>query len=102
MSEFADVPGSGNGHISFDGEKVYVVSRSGPRIYTLSLEGKLEPFAGSGERGHEDGSLLQASFNLPNDLGISPDGKTLYINEVLPMNGGNFPSRIRMIRLTEE
>lgn len=97
---FVNVPGNGNGHITYADGFFYMVSRSGARIYTLSLDGELELLAGTGQRGHDDGPSLEATFSLPNDLGISPDGNILYINEAIPTSGSlNQPSQVRMIVL---
>jgi sugar lactone lactonase YvrE len=104
VTEFATVPGGNNGHITYDGQGTfYVVSRGGHQIYTLSLSGDLALFAGTGERGHDDGPALEATFSLPNDLKISPDGRILYVNEVQPTTGrANHPSLVRMILLPSE
>jgi len=101
VSQFANVPGNNNGHLVFDGEQLYTVSRGGQRIYTLSLEGELKEFAGTGQRGHEDGPVAAASFSIPFGIGMSPDGNTLYINEGKPTSGGqnNHPTILRMIVL---
>lgn len=101
--KFATVSGNNNGHITFDGEKFYVVARASHQIYTLTLDGELELFAGSGERGNQNGLALEATFSLPNDLSISPDGRILYLNEFFSVNElANQPSRIRMIMLARD
>lgn len=107
VSEFATVPGSNNGHMLFDGEKLYIVSRGSNSVYTLSLEGELELFAGTGEgqRGHDNGPVAGASFSLPFGIDISPDGRTIYLNEAEPITGGgnaNFPTLIRAITLNPD
>ncbi len=58
--------------------------------------------AGSGEMGGEDGEALQASFIYPNDIGVSPDGRYLYVNDVaVPSTDGRTlaPTRLRRIEL---
>ena len=106
VSEFANVPGNNNGHLLFDGEKLYVVSRGSNSVYTLSLEGELVRFAGTGEgqRGHDNGPVAEASFSLPFGIDMSPDGGILYLNEAEPTAGGqnNFPTLIRAIELNLE
>ena len=103
VSEFVTVPGNNNGHITFDGEKFYVVARGAGNIYTLTVDGELELLAGSTRRGRVDGPALEAQFSLPNDLGISPDGNTLYVNEVAALTGtANQPSVLRTIVLNPE
>ncbi len=44
-------------------------------------------FAGSGQRGKDDGDPLKATFSLPNDIAVSPDGKFMYLNAVAPITG---------------
>ncbi len=103
-SVFASVPGSGNlGHITYAGDGIfYVVSRGTHQIYALNLEGELTLLAGSGERGHHNGPALEATFSLPNDLSISPDGKKLYLNEMANTEANiNTPSVLRVIHLPE-
>jgi len=103
VSLFVTVPGNNNGHITFDGEKFYVVGRGASNIYTLSLDGELEVFAGTTQRGRVDGPALEAKFSLPNDLSISPDGDILYVNEFASTTGTlNQPSVLRKIVLNPD
>ena len=60
---------------------LYVVARANHQIYKVTLDGKAELFAGTGQRGRKNGKRLDATFNYPNDLDFSPDGKYLYVNE---------------------
>ncbi len=103
-SVFANIPGNGNGHITLVNNELYVVARLGHRIYRLSLQGSLSLIAGSGQRGLDDNSALLATFSLPNDLAASPDGKILYVNDVVNQTGGTIisPVRIRSIHLELE
>jgi sugar lactone lactonase YvrE len=97
---FVKVPGGNNGHIYFHQGLLYVVSRGGHRVYTLTLDGVLTPLAGTGERGHKDGPAAQSTFSLPNDIVASLDGHRLYVNEAVPTSGSaNLPSAIRVIEL---
>jgi len=80
-SLLAKIPGNNNGHITFRDGYLYVVARANHQIYKLSLNGDLALFAGSGKRGRTNGDRMAASFNFPNDLDFSPDGKYLYVNE---------------------
>jgi predicted GH43/DUF377 family glycosyl hydrolase len=99
-THFVEVPGHNNGHIFYHNGLLYVVSRGGHQIYTLTLDGDLAVLAGTGERGHDDGLAMEAMFSLPNDIVASPDGSRLYVNEALATSGGaNLPSAIRVIEL---
>ncbi|MCE7994266.1 MAG: hypothetical protein HEP71_19925 [Roseivirga sp.] len=100
VSTFTNLPGGNNGHITYHNGFFYAISRGGNRIYTLDLNGNLTSFAGTGIPATLDGSVSEAAFTLPNDLAISPDGKTLYFNHSINTNGiNNAPSVIRKIIL---
>lgn len=62
---------------------LYATSFSGHSVWRITAEGRAEVFAGTGRRGGEDGPALQASFNSPNGIAASPDGRTLYVQELL-------------------
>jgi sugar lactone lactonase YvrE len=104
VTELASLPGNNNGHLLHHDGFLYVIDRGGHQIYSVSLDGEIELFAGSGDRGNEDGSPLDASFSWPNDIGISPDGKSFYVNDVA---GGPADHRIlapmlvRVIRVAD-
>jgi sugar lactone lactonase YvrE len=81
------LPGGNNGHITFFENNLYVVARAANRVYKVTLGGGSSVFVGSGQRGHAEGPALKAELSLPNDLGFSPDGKFLYINDSKPLTG---------------
>ena len=102
-TDFASVPGGQGGHIWYHNDLLYVVGRGAHMIFTVTLTGDVRPFAGSGDRGHDNGSALQATFSLPNDIAISPDGQRFYVNEVAGVNdSANIPSVIRVIELARD
>jgi sugar lactone lactonase YvrE len=94
-------PGGGNGHIIFGNDRLYVVSNATHQVFELLLDGTLNLIAGSGMRGRADGPLLQAQFSLPNGIDLSPDGRTIYVNdsEGLQNNNDIAPNVIRVIPL---
>ncbi len=107
-SIFATTPGTfnsaaSNGHITYSPIEnvLYVASHGSHRIYRLDLEGNLEVFAGTSERGNQDGPALEATFSRPNGLAVSLSGDTLFVNSSIPVtNAGGRPlnpSKIRMI-----
>lgn len=101
---FATIPGNNNGHIAYRSDYLYVVGRAANQIYKVSMSGDIELFAGNGERGRRNGSRLEASFSLPNDLGFSPDGKFLYVNEASDSLGSPrilIPTAVRRIRMPD-
>lgn len=99
-SVLATLPGENNGHITYADGALYVVARSAHQIYTVSLDGTVTLFAGTGEKGGDDGPRLEASFCYPNDIAVSPDGKLVYVNEVADHSSEGMklaPTRIRAI-----
>ncbi len=106
-SIFATVPGSNNGHITAipGDDGFFVVGRGSHRIYKLDSSGSLTVVAGSGQRGHKNGPALESTFSFPNDLAVSQDGKTIYVNEVTPTTTATqtiAPTEIRIIRIEIE
>lgn len=99
VEEFATFPGHNGGHVIYGNGQLYVVARGANQIYTVSLAGEVTLLAGSGARGNEDGPALESSFNLLNDIVLSPDGKRLYVNQAADLSGNNIPSTIRIVHL---
>jgi len=94
-------PAGGNGHIIYGNGRLYVVSNATHQVFEVLLDGTLTLIAGSGVRGRADGPLLQAQFSLPNGVGLSPDGRTLYVNDSdgLLNNNDIAPNVVRVIPL---
>jgi sugar lactone lactonase YvrE len=101
-SIFATIPGGNNGHLTYHDGLLYVVARSANQIYTVTLDGVVELFAGSGTQGVVDGSRLQAQFSQPNDVIVDPTGQYLYVNDVVSPTGFNdiSPMILRRIDLS--
>lgn len=98
----ATLPGGNNGHLLWGNGVLYVVARKAHQIYVVTLSGHVALLAGSGTRGHRDGPALEATFSLPNDVALSPDGRILYVNEVVPVVEGDqilTPTTLRAIHL---
>jgi len=101
-SVLASLPGKNNGHLVYANDALYVVDRGGHQIFKLTMDGALELFAGSGKKGGADGSAEASSFCYPNDIDVSDDGKSLYINDVADESSTGMklgPTRIRRISL---
>lgn len=101
-SVVASLPGNNNGHLAYADGGLYVVDRGGHRIYRVALTGEYEVVAGSGTKGGADGPASEAEFCFPNDVAVSADGKTLYVNDVADESSRGMilgPTRIRKIAL---
>ncbi len=101
-TRLATLPGNNNGHVCYVNGYLYAVGRSASQIFRVSLDGEVEVLAGRfGMRGKQDGAALDATFSLPNGIDASPDGDTLYVNDMLSstdVNGLN-PIVVRRIIL---
>lgn len=104
-SRLATLPGNNNGHLIFHKGALYVIARTANQVYRVTLEGESTLFVGSGDRGKQDGKPLEATLSLPNDIGFSPDGKFMYVNETGPTEGDPRilgPTRVRRVKLEIE
>jgi DNA-binding beta-propeller fold protein YncE len=59
---------------------IYVADSGGQRIRKIAF-GVVSTYAGTGKRGHVDGSAAQAQFNLPVDVDVDADGN-VYVTEL--------------------
>jgi sugar lactone lactonase YvrE len=104
VSVLATLPGGNNGHLVHHEGVLYVVDRGGHQIFRVELDGEIALVAGSGERGSADGDAATATLSFPNDLGFSPDGSILYVNEISATTGDHTelaPMRVRRIFMRE-
>ncbi|MBT8405513.1 MAG: tetratricopeptide repeat protein [Gemmatimonadetes bacterium] len=83
VGEFAVLPGGGNGHIARMRGALYATSFQGHRLYRITREGEVTPFAGTGAIGEVDGPALEASFTFPNGIAVGPTGDRLYVNDFI-------------------
>jgi len=104
VSLLAELPGGNNGHIAYRDGILYTVDRGSHQVYAVHvISGEVKLVAGSGARGLNDGSGIEATFSLPNGIAISPDGTRLYINHVVDITGrNNYPVVVRTIILNLE
>jgi len=105
VSRLATIPGGNNGHVTYHDGALFVAARKDHKIYRLSLDGDVEVFAGTGERGHRDVPALQTTFSYPNDIAIAPDGHAFYIDEIASTTSDEkdlSPMTVRGIRLTAD
>ena len=105
VSEFALIPGGGNGHVSFARGAFYVTAFQTHRIYRVSLEGEVTLAAGTGAIGELDGPAGESTFTFPNGIAAGPLGDRLYVNDFINRSPPNLDippaplSNVRMIKL---
>ncbi len=74
----------GNGHLTYRSkdQMLYIASYTGQQIFKMDLLGAVELLAGTGTLGNKDAiHPLEASFNKPNGIEVSPDECSLYISQ---------------------
>ncbi|MEZ4586324.1 MAG: tetratricopeptide repeat protein [Gemmatimonadales bacterium] len=81
VSQFAVIPGGGNGHVAELRGAFYVTSFRGHRIYRVSREGEVSLVAGDARPGEVDGAGLAARFTFPNGIAAGPTGDRLFVND---------------------
>ena len=77
---YLNVPGQNIGFIAYREGFIYATIPWDNKIYKVDLEGNYELYAGSSQ-GSTDGDILEATFNQPNGILLSPGGDSLYISD---------------------
>lgn len=68
------------GQIAFLDNMLYVASTSKHQIYSITLDGEVNLYAGSGEKLLPYGDIKTARFNRPFGISFSTDGKSMYVS----------------------
>lgn len=97
---WVDVPEGRNAHVAVSEDAVYVTKIESNRIYRIDRSGNIEPFAGTGELGLDDGAALQATLSRPNGIALSVDGSTLYVNNLEGAWRGTMPTKIHLRKIS--
>ncbi len=77
LTEIADTPAS-IGHISYANKHFYVTGFEQHKIYKVGLDGTIVEEIGTGVTGSSDGLANTATFQNPNGIEATPDGKIVY------------------------
>jgi sugar lactone lactonase YvrE len=83
VSEFALVPGGGNGHVAQARGAFYVTAFQSHQLYRVDQAGVVTHVAGAAQLGEVDGTGPDARFTFPNGIAAGPAGDRLYINDFL-------------------
>lgn len=84
VTEFAVLPGGGNGHLTLAAGDLYVTALRANRIYRIDPLGNVEHFAGTGRLVSIDGDdARQASLSTPNGIAYDATRDALYTNDYL-------------------
>lgn len=65
--------------IAYSNGFLYIPSPTDKVVYRMDQKGNVDVFSGNGEAQIVDGKLLEASYDFPNSIAISDDGKKIYI-----------------------
>ncbi|MEW7289207.1 virginiamycin B lyase family protein [Aquimarina sp. 2304DJ70-9] len=77
----AVVNGFGIGYITVAGNSVFATGIGVNKIFRVTLDGRVEEFAGTGTPAVVDGPVGEASFNGPNGITVDKYAKAIYISE---------------------
>lgn len=80
LTEIADVDDN-IAHLSLANEHFYVSGILRHKVYKLTLDGNLVETVGTGEASSKDGPISIATFNSPNGIEATPDGKVVYVTQ---------------------
>ncbi len=61
------------------GQRLFIADSDHNRILVAGMDGALQEAIGDGKEGFADGAANEAEFRQPQGLGLSDDGKTLYV-----------------------
>ncbi|MEO9967912.1 MAG: hypothetical protein ABJF11_19120 [Reichenbachiella sp.] len=100
LEVFATLPGNNNSHLVFGNGVIYALSRGNDRLYEVTLDGEISVIAGNDEIGNVDGSGEEATFFIPNGIGISNDGSKIYV--VSRLVGVGTPLNPVVVRVIEK
>ena len=96
---WVEVPEGRNAHVVANEDAVYVTKIESNRIYRVDRAGAVEPFAGTGELGLDDGDGLSATLSRPSGISLSADGRALFVTNLDGEWRGSEPTDIVIRRI---
>jgi len=112
VSEFATVPGGGNGHVVYGAGALYSTGFRSNQVYRISMDGEVEVLAGTGAFSATDGAggmasseadtTVYATFASPNGIGYDAARDILYTNDyITPLQNRQWTPKsvVRRIKL---
>lgn len=85
VSLIANIPnltqGFAVGYMTIFENNIYATGINQDQIFKVGFDGTVEVFAGTGERGNNDGALDEATFSQPNGIAADERRRILYISQ---------------------
>jgi hypothetical protein len=80
ITEVADLPAS-IGHLEYRDNVLYATGFNENKVFVVSTDGEILATIGNGNGATVDGPAADASFLKPNGIGVSKDGKYVFISQ---------------------
>ncbi|MFY0624982.1 MAG: hypothetical protein JXR07_01725 [Reichenbachiella sp.] len=69
------------GHMAYSNDHLFVTGWNEHQVLKVSLDGTIIATYGTGTAGDLDGTIDQATFNQPNGIDVTPDGKHVFVSQ---------------------
>jgi sugar lactone lactonase YvrE len=80
ITEVADIPAT-IGHLEYRDKVFYATGWFEHKVFIVSEDGEILATIGNGTEANVDGRASEASFFRPNGIGVSKDGKFVYVTQ---------------------
>jgi hypothetical protein len=80
ITEIADIPAT-IGHLEYRDNVFYATGWFEHKVFVVSADGEILATIGNGNEATVDGRASEASFFRPNGIGVSKDGKFVYVTQ---------------------
>lgn len=99
MQVVAELPEGRNAHIAFAGDALWVTRIATGELYHVALDGSARRVVGASGIGLRDGPAETAQLAHPNGIAASPDGRFLYLNDLVGPWHGDEPTEMKLRRV---